>query len=120
MISLGTDLGMGHPTEHMLRQSLIALRLAERLGLDDSTRGAVYYVGLGQEVRDGLYQTFERWDGKGVPAEARGEEILAPPAAAAVVLRLLGPRAWWMPAWLDRRLPSLGLSHGIRETRARP
>ena len=22
-----------------------------------------------------------------------------------VVLRLLGPRAWWMPAWLDRRLP---------------
>ena len=165
MISLGTDLGMGHPMEHMLRQSLIALRLAERLGLDQSTCGAVYYVsllswvgchvdayeqakwfgddlalkadtrrvdmaslpgkarvlsrvgagrglldrarlgvsfvgdglrpkeaienhwratnelaaslGLGRDVRDGLYQTFERWDGKGVPAEARGEEILA-------------------------------------------
>jgi HD-GYP domain-containing protein (c-di-GMP phosphodiesterase class II)/DNA-binding CsgD family transcriptional regulator len=164
MISLGTDLGMGHPMEHMLRQSLIALRLAERLGLDESTRGVVYYVsllswvgchvdayeqakwfgddlalkadtrrvdmaslpgrarvlsrvgagrgllgrartgvsfvgdglrpkeaienhwratnelaaalGLAPEVRDGLYQTFERWDGKGVPSEARGEEIL--------------------------------------------
>jgi HD-GYP domain-containing protein (c-di-GMP phosphodiesterase class II)/DNA-binding CsgD family transcriptional regulator len=164
MISLGTDLGMGHPMEHMLRQSLIALRLAEQLGLDESQRGVVYYVsllawvgchvdayeqakwfgddlalkadtrrvdmaslpgkarvlsrvgagrglverarlgvsfvggglrpkeaienhwratnelaaslGLGPEVRDGLYQTFERWDGKGVPAEVRGEEIL--------------------------------------------
>jgi RND superfamily putative drug exporter len=27
-----------------------------------------------------------------------------------VVLRLLGPRAWWTPAWLDRLLPELGLS----------
>ena len=29
-------------------------------------------LGLGADVRDGLYQTFERWDGKGVPAEASG------------------------------------------------
>src|SRR5215207_1834470 len=46
MISLGTDLGMGQPMEHVMRQSLIALRLAERLGLDDTTRGVVYYVSL--------------------------------------------------------------------------
>ena len=46
MISLGTDLGMGQPMEHVMRQSLIALRLAERLGLDDATRAVVYYVGL--------------------------------------------------------------------------
>src|SRR3954468_14159068 len=166
MISLGTDLGMGQPMEHMLRQSLIALRLAERLGLDEATRGVVYYVsllawvgchvdayeqakwfgddlalkadtryvdmgdlwarvlvasrvgagrgllerarlgvrfageglrpkeaienhwratnelaaalGLPAEVRDGLYQTFERWDGKGVPAEVTAEDILLP------------------------------------------
>jgi hypothetical protein len=39
MISLGTDLGMGQPMEHGMRQSLIALRLAERLGLDETTRG---------------------------------------------------------------------------------
>jgi HD-GYP domain-containing protein (c-di-GMP phosphodiesterase class II) len=165
LISLGTDLGMGAPMEHVMRQSLIALRLAERLGLDEATRGVVYYVGLlgwvgchvdayeqakwfgddlalksdvrrvdlagvaarafvvshvgagrglaararlgvrfvgegrrdademienhwlatnelatglglGPDVRDGLYQTFERWDGKGVPAKAKGEEIL--------------------------------------------
>ena len=166
IISLGTDLGMGQPMEHVLRQSLIALRLSERMRLDEATRGVVYYVsllswvgchvdayeqakwfgddlalkadtrqvdmaslparllvlsrvgagrgllerarlgvkfvgdglrpkeaienhwlatnalaaalGLGQEVRDGLYQTFERWDGKGVPSEARGEEIVVP------------------------------------------
>ena len=164
-LSLGTDLGMAQPMEHVLRQSLIALRLAERLGLDESERVVVYYVGLlawvgchvdayeqakwfgddtvfksdarrvdmgrplsagafvlghlgssrpliqrartgvaflgdgrramqdmvenhwvatnelaaglelGDEVRDSLYQTFERWDGKGAPAEARGAQI---------------------------------------------
>jgi HD-GYP domain-containing protein (c-di-GMP phosphodiesterase class II)/DNA-binding CsgD family transcriptional regulator len=167
MISLGTDLGLGLPMEHAMRQSLIALRLAERLGLDETTRGVVYYVGLiawvgchvdayeqakwfgddlalkadarhvdmaglparafmwshvgagrglmerarlgvrfvgdgrraanemienhwlatnelagrlglGPHVLEGLYQTFERWDGKGVPAEAKGSEILVP------------------------------------------
>ena len=30
-----------------------------------------------------------------------------------VVLRLLGPRAWWMPAWLDRLLPEVALSHNM-------
>jgi HD-GYP domain-containing protein (c-di-GMP phosphodiesterase class II)/DNA-binding CsgD family transcriptional regulator len=167
MISLGTDLGMGQPMEHVMRQSLIALRLAERLGLDETTRAVVYYVGLiswvgchvdayeqakwfgddlalkndarqvdltgaaarafivshvgagrglidrarlgvafvgagrrdvgemienhwratnelaarlglSEQVRESVYQTFERWDGKGVPAEARGDQILLP------------------------------------------
>ena len=167
MISLGTDLGLGQPMEHAMRQSLIALRLAERLGLDETTRAVVYYVGLiawvgchvdayeqakwfgddmalkadahhvdmtglparafvvthvgagrglvqrarlgvrfvgdgrraasemienhwlatnelaarlglGPQVRESLYQTFERWDGKGVPAQVEGSEILMP------------------------------------------
>ncbi|HEX6584951.1 MAG TPA: MMPL family transporter [Thermoleophilaceae bacterium] len=30
-----------------------------------------------------------------------------------VVLRLLGPRAWWMPKRLDRLLPVVGLSHQL-------
>ena len=37
-----------------------------------------------------------------------------------VVLRLLGPRAWWMPAWLDRRLPEVGLSHAVPEAESAP
>jgi putative drug exporter of the RND superfamily len=32
-----------------------------------------------------------------------------------VALGLLGPWAWWMPAWLDRRLPQVGLSHKASE-----
>ncbi|MDA0164056.1 MMPL family transporter [Solirubrobacter ginsenosidimutans] len=28
-----------------------------------------------------------------------------------VVLRLLGARAWWMPAWLDRLVPDVGPGH---------
>jgi HD-GYP domain-containing protein (c-di-GMP phosphodiesterase class II) len=166
VLSLGTDLGMNQPMEHVMRQCLIGLRLGERLGLDDSERAVVYYVsllawvgchvdayeqarwfgddaafkgdarkidparplpaagfllshlgagkpllerarigvaflgegrraaedmlmnhwyaanelatklGLGEEVRAALYQSFERWDGKGEPAKLRGEEIV--------------------------------------------
>jgi HD-GYP domain-containing protein (c-di-GMP phosphodiesterase class II) len=45
-LSLGIDLGFGQPMEHVLRQCLIALRLAERLGLDDQERAVVYYTAL--------------------------------------------------------------------------
>ena len=46
VLSLATDLGMGQPMEHVLRQCLIALRLAERLGLDEDEREVVYYSAL--------------------------------------------------------------------------
>jgi HD-GYP domain-containing protein (c-di-GMP phosphodiesterase class II) len=45
-LSLGVDLGFGQPMEHMLRQCLIALRLAERVGLDEQRRADVYYTAL--------------------------------------------------------------------------
>ena len=45
-LSLGIDLGFGQPMEHVLRQCLIALRLAERVGLDEQTRAVVYYTAL--------------------------------------------------------------------------
>jgi DNA-binding CsgD family transcriptional regulator len=165
VLSLAADLGMGQPMEHVLRQCLLGLRLAGRLGLDQADREVVYYtslvawvgchvdayeqakwfgddtvlkadyrrvdfaglagplfmlrhlgagramterarlgaafagdgrraaeamlenhwlaadglaarLGLPQTVRDSVEQTFERWDGKGVPKGARGEEIL--------------------------------------------
>jgi HD-GYP domain-containing protein (c-di-GMP phosphodiesterase class II) len=46
LLSLGTDLGLGQPMEHMIRACLIALRLGERLGMAESERGVVYYSGL--------------------------------------------------------------------------
>src|SRR6201987_5484362 len=45
-LSLGVDLGFGQPMEHVLRQTLIALRLAERAGLEERSRADVYYTAL--------------------------------------------------------------------------
>jgi HD-GYP domain-containing protein (c-di-GMP phosphodiesterase class II) len=45
-LSLGVDLGFGQPMEHVLRQCLIALRLGERIGLDEQARAVVYYTAL--------------------------------------------------------------------------
>ena len=44
--SLATDLGLGLPQEHVLRQCRVALGLGERLGLGEAERAAVYYVAL--------------------------------------------------------------------------
>lgn len=45
-LSLGIDLGFGQPMEHVLRQTLIALRLAGRVGLDEQDRVCTYYTSL--------------------------------------------------------------------------
>lgn len=45
-LSLAVDLGLGQPMEHVLRQTVIALRLADRAGLGDEQREAAYYVSL--------------------------------------------------------------------------
>lgn len=46
VLSLGTDLGLGQPMEHVLRQCLIALRIGERLGLGEDERAVLYYTAL--------------------------------------------------------------------------
>ena len=45
-LTLGIDLGLGQPTEHVLRSCLIALRLGERIDAPPSEREAAYYVAL--------------------------------------------------------------------------
>ena len=46
VLSLGADLGLGQPMEHVLRECLIAMRLAERIGLDEAARATVFYAAL--------------------------------------------------------------------------
>ena len=45
-LSLATDLGMGQPMEQALRTCLVALGLAEHLGVRDAELSEVYYVAL--------------------------------------------------------------------------
>jgi len=45
-LSLGVDLGFNQPMEHVLRQSLIALRISDLLGLADDERFVVYHTSL--------------------------------------------------------------------------
>ncbi len=46
VLSFGVDLGMGQPMEHVLRQCLIALRMAEKIGLGAGDLEAVYFASL--------------------------------------------------------------------------
>ena len=45
-MSFGIDLAMGNQPEHVLRQTVLALRLAKRLGLDDDAREVVFYTSM--------------------------------------------------------------------------
>jgi HD-GYP domain-containing protein (c-di-GMP phosphodiesterase class II) len=45
-LSLATDLGRGQPMEQCVRRTTIALRLADRLGVDEPDAVATYYTGL--------------------------------------------------------------------------
>jgi HD-GYP domain-containing protein (c-di-GMP phosphodiesterase class II) len=45
-LPLGIDLGFAQPMEHVLRQCLIALRMAGELGLGETARVDVYYTAL--------------------------------------------------------------------------
>lgn len=45
-LSLATDLGLGQPQEHVLRQTLIATRLAALAGLSPDQQAATFYVSL--------------------------------------------------------------------------
>lgn len=43
-LSLATDLGLGQPQQHIIRQTLVAMRMADLEGLPDDERAAIYYI----------------------------------------------------------------------------
>jgi HD-GYP domain-containing protein (c-di-GMP phosphodiesterase class II) len=90
-LSLGIDLGFGQPMEHVLRQCLISLRLAERIGLDQEARAVVYYTALLVNVgchTDAHEQA--RWFGDDIALKSGkyDHEPTSPRAAAAAMRRL--------------------------------
>lgn len=46
VLALATDLAMGQPLEHGLRTALLAVRVAEAMGLSEDDQAAVFYTGL--------------------------------------------------------------------------
>jgi HD-GYP domain-containing protein (c-di-GMP phosphodiesterase class II) len=91
-LSLGVDLGFGQPMEHVLRQCLIALRLADRLGLDEEGRAAVYYTALLISVgchADAHEQA--KWFGDDIALKAgKYRHELRSVRGAAATMRMLG------------------------------
>jgi HD-GYP domain-containing protein (c-di-GMP phosphodiesterase class II) len=91
-LSLGIDLGFGQPMEHVLRQCLIALRLAERIGLDEEERAVVYYTALLINVgchSDAHEQA--KWFGDDIALKSlKYEHEFGRVRAATTTLRMLG------------------------------
>lgn len=46
VLSLATDLSMGQPLEHGLRTALVALRIAQAMGLSEDDQVTVFYTGV--------------------------------------------------------------------------
>jgi len=92
-LSYAADLGLGQPMEHCLRQTVIALRLADLAGADASDREATYYLGMLVNSychADASEQA--RWFGDDISFKGEGFEMLAmsTPQMAALLLRRLG------------------------------
>jgi HD-GYP domain-containing protein (c-di-GMP phosphodiesterase class II) len=90
-LSLGIDLGFAQPMEHVLRQCLIALRLAEHAGLDDEQRSVVYFTSLLINVgchADAHEQA--KWFGDDIAAKAAKFRHGMGLRGAASAMRMLG------------------------------
>ncbi len=46
VLSLATDLAMGQPLEHRLRTAMLAVRMAQAMGLSEDDRVTVFYTGV--------------------------------------------------------------------------
>jgi HD-GYP domain-containing protein (c-di-GMP phosphodiesterase class II) len=96
-LSLATDLGMGQALEQALRTCLIAIELAERMGLAKDEIADVFYVAL-------LRFLGCTADAHGDARRAGGDEIAA--------RRAIAPVLGGSPAEIARRvLPQLGAGH---------
>src|SRR3954468_5690765 len=92
-LSYAADLGLGQPMAHCMRQTVIALRLADLAGATDAEREATYYLGLMSNAychADAAEQA--SWFGDDITFRADGFELLGMTTAqtAAFVIRRVG------------------------------
>jgi hypothetical protein len=92
-LSLGTDLGMGHPMEHVLRQTYLALRLGEEIGLGADEREVVSHSSLMAWVGchiDAYEQAKWFGDDCAMKHDVRSIDFGKPVESAAFVVRRIG------------------------------
>jgi HD-GYP domain-containing protein (c-di-GMP phosphodiesterase class II) len=91
-LSLGIDLGFSQPMEHVLRQCLIGLRLADRIGFGEQERAVVYYTALLVNVgchADAHEQA--KWFGDDLALKAnKYDHDMRGPRALASIVRMVG------------------------------
>jgi HD-GYP domain-containing protein (c-di-GMP phosphodiesterase class II) len=92
-LSYAADLGLGQPMEHCMRQTVIALRLANLVGASDCDQEATYYLGLLMNSychADAAEQA--HWFGDDISFKGDGFEILDMSTAQAIsfILRRVG------------------------------
>jgi HD-GYP domain-containing protein (c-di-GMP phosphodiesterase class II) len=97
-ISLATDLGMGQPLEQALRTCLVAMGLADRLGLSDEEKSDTYYVSL-------LRFLGCTADAHEMAEMVGGDEI----AVRAAIAPVLGGKP---SEFASRVMPRVGVGHG--------
>ncbi len=92
-LSYAADLGLGQPMQHCMRQTVIALRMADLVGATPAEREATFYLGLLNNSychADAMEQA--SWFGDDISFKADAFEALdlSTPRAVAFLLRKLG------------------------------
>ena len=117
ILSLATDLGLGQPMEHVLRSCIIAVRLGERVGLDDDELAALYYVALLAFIgcTADAYEV-AKWFGDDIAFKAGMYDIdFVGAPAVAYMLRRVGSDK---PPWTRARLAAALLTTGGKSIEA--
>ena len=114
-LSYAADLGLGHPVEHCMRQTVIALRLADLVDAPEPDREATYYLGLRMNSychADAAEQA--KWFGDDLTLKSDGIETLgmSTPQVIAFLLRRVGSHG--TPLDRARRLAAFPL-YGARQ-----
>lgn len=88
-LSYAADLGLGQPMQHCLRQTVIALRMADLVGASEHEREATYYLGQLMNAychADAAEQA--QWLGDDISFKGDGFELLDMSTARAIVFIL--------------------------------
>jgi HD-GYP domain-containing protein (c-di-GMP phosphodiesterase class II) len=122
-LSYAADLGLGQPMEHCMRQTVIALRLADMADASAEDREATYYLGMLMNAychADAAEQA--SWFGDDIAFKGEGFEVLdmTTPQAIAFLVRRVGShgtalerakRVASLPVTFPRRLDEFLTTH---------